>query len=236
MVGYGAYGTSIRPSYSKKIISWALEGGIFAIAHVRGGGEKGDAWYKGGFKETKPNSWKDLIACTKYLISNKYTSPKNMAINGGSAGGITVGRAMTERPDLFAAVIIDVGTLNTIRAETAFNGENNAKEFGTVKDFNEFKWLLEMDSYHNTEKGISYPATLAITGMNDSRVPPWHSAKFIAKLRECNISKNPILLDVKFKSGHGSNDSKNEKYEGIANVLAFAFWQTGHPDYQPKTN
>ncbi|PKV52034.1 oligopeptidase B [Aquimarina sp. MAR_2010_214] len=234
MIGYGAYGSSITPSFSRKIMSWALEGGIFAVAHVRGGGEKGDAWYKGGFKETKPNTWKDLIACTEYLIKKKYTSAKKMTVNGGSAGGITVGRAMTERPDLFAAVIINVGKMNTIRSEVGFNGENNAKEFGTIKDSEEFKWLLEMDSYHHIKKGEAYPGTLIITGMNDSRVAPWHSAKFAAKLQKYNSSQNPILLDVKFESGHGSNDSKKERYEGVADILSFAFWQTGHPDYQPE--
>lgn len=234
MIGYGAYGNSITPSFSRKIMSWALEGGIFAVAHVRGGGEKGDAWYKGGYKETKPNTWKDLIACTEYLIKNKYTSAKKMAINGGSAGGIAVGRAMTERPDLFAAVIINAGKLNTVRGEIGFNGENNIKEFGTVKKPEEFKWLLEMDSYHHIKKGETYPSTLIITGMNDSRVAPWHSAKFAAKLQRYNSSRNPILLDVKFKSGHGNSDSKKQRYEGVADVLSFAFWQTGHPDYQPK--
>ncbi|MEW7277763.1 prolyl oligopeptidase family serine peptidase [Aquimarina sp. 2201CG1-2-11] len=233
MIGYGAYGISIPPSFTTKIMTWALKGGIFAVAHVRGGGEKGDSWYKGGFKQTKPNSWKDLIACTEYLIDQKYTSPKKMALHGGSAGCITVGRAMTERPDLFAGVILSVGFLNTVRIEQGFNGENNAKEFGSVEDPEEFKGLLEMDSYHHIKKGVAYPATLITTGMNDSRVAPWHSAKFTSKLQESNASDNPVLLRVKFKSGHSSN-STQERLENVADVLSFAFWQTGHPDYQPK--
>ncbi|WP_271784972.1 prolyl oligopeptidase family serine peptidase [Aquimarina algiphila] len=234
MIGYGAYGRSIEPGFSEKITSWAIEGGVFAIAHVRGGGEKGDAWYRGGFKETKPNTWKDLISCTEYLIQNRYTSSKKIAIHGASAGGITVGRAMTERPDLFAAVIASVGVMNTVRAETGFNGENNAKEFGTIKNEKEFKGLLEMDSYHNIKKGVSYPATLVTTGMNDSRVAPWHSAKFVAKLQEYNSSENPILFDVDYGSGHNSSDSRKTRIKSVTDVLSFAFWQTGHPKYQLK--
>lgn len=234
MIGYGAYGLPIKPVFSEKIISWALEGGIFAVAHVRGGGEKGDSWYKGGYKATKPNSWKDLIACTEYLIKKKYTSVKKIAIHGGSAGGITVGRAMTERPDLFGAVIVSVGKMNTVRSEFGYNGENNVKEYGTVKDPEEFKGLLEMDSYHHIQKGVAYPATLVITGMNDARVPPWHSTKFAARLQDATSSDNPVLLDIDFESGHSTANSRKKRLNSVADVLAFAFWQTGHPDYQPK--
>lgn len=234
ITAYGAYGTSIKPRFSKKIMTWVKEGGIYAIAHVRGGGEKGDAWYKGGLKNTKPNTWKDLIASTEYLIKNKYTSSDKVVINGSSAGGIAVGRAMTERPDLFKAVILNVGCLNALRTETGYNGENNIKEFGSVKDSLGFRNLLAMDSYYHIKKGVSYPATLVTTGINDSRVPPWHSAKFVAKLLECNSSKNPVLLSIDSNGGHGFNTSKKKKEEKVAQALSFAFWQTGHPDYQLK--
>ncbi|OED39687.1 hypothetical protein AB832_03850 [Flavobacteriaceae bacterium (ex Bugula neritina AB1)] len=234
IVAYGAYGTSIQPMFTQKIMTWIHEGGIFAVAHIRGGGEKGDAWHKGGFKETKPNSWKDLIACSEYLIKEKYTDKGKIAINGASAGGITVGRAMTERPDLFGAVIANVGFMNTVRMEEGLNGANNTKEFGSVKNKDEFSWLLEMDSYHHIDKDVEYPATLITTGVNDARVPFWHSAKFAAKLQESTIGDTPILLKVGFQSGHGISLSKNKKLEDIADTLVFALWQTGHPDYQPK--
>ncbi|WP_299433851.1 prolyl oligopeptidase family serine peptidase [uncultured Aquimarina sp.] len=234
MIGYGAYGSSLQPMNSVKIMTWVQEGGIFAIAHVRGGGEKGDAWYKGGYKDTKPNSWKDFIACGEYLIHKKYTSKKKIAVNGGSAGGITVGRALTERPDLFASVIINVGKMNTIRGEIGLNGKNNAKEFGSVKDSVGFRGLLEMDSYHHVKKGVSYPAMLVTTGINDARVSPWHSIKFAKKIQDFNSSIKPILLKVGFKSGHGIGNSAQKRIEDTADVLSFAFWQTGHPNYQPK--
>ncbi|MEW7280702.1 prolyl oligopeptidase family serine peptidase [Aquimarina sp. 2201CG1-2-11] len=233
MIGYGAYGYVFSPVYSQKFMTWVEEGGIIAIAHVRGGGEKGDAWHKGGFKKTKSNSWKDLIACAEYLINEKYTSAKNLAINGGSAGGITVGRAMTERPDLFAAAILQVGKLNSLRGEFGTNGKNNTKEFGSVADSLEFKALYEMDVYQSIEKGKKYPGTLIKMGVKDSRVAPWHSAKFAARLQECNVSDNPTLLHVDFDKGHGHVDSKTKRMNSNIEVLIFALWQTGHPDYQP---
>lgn len=234
MIGYGSYGTSLRPRFSEKIMTWIHEGGIYVIAHVRGGGEKGDKWYKGGFKETKSNTWKDFIACAEFIVDRKYTSKNKLAINGVSAGGITVGRAMTERPDLFAVVIANVGFMNAIKLESHSNGANNTKEFGTIKTKEGFQTLLEMDSYNNISKGKSYPATLLTTGMNDFRVPPWDPAKFVARLQDYNSSGNPILLKVDFESGHGSSNSKTKRLNDTADVLAFAFWQTGHPNYQPK--
>ncbi|OED39685.1 hypothetical protein AB832_03845 [Flavobacteriaceae bacterium (ex Bugula neritina AB1)] len=141
---------------------------------------------------------------------------------------------MTERPDLFGAVIINVGIINMVRAETGFNGANNTKEFGTVKNKEEFDALLEMDSYHHIQKGVKYPSTLIITGMNDARVPPWHSGKFFAKLQGFNTSTNPILLKVKFKDGHLTTNSKQKKLDNNADIITFALQHTGHPDYQPE--
>ncbi|WP_158250394.1 prolyl oligopeptidase family serine peptidase [Aquimarina sp. I32.4] len=234
MRAYGAYGVSMVPNSYYPFLLYAREGGIYAVAHVRGGGEKGDSWYKGGHKATKPNSWKDFIACTEYLIANKYTSKGKIAIWSGSAGGIVIGRAITERPDLYNAAIIDRGMLNTIRLENGINGANSAKEFGSVKDSIGFKALLEMDSYHHIKDNTNYPATLITTGMNDTRVPSWQSMKFAARLQKANISDNPILLKTEFNSGHGLQFTKNKEFETMATALSFALWQTGHPEYQPK--
>ncbi|GAA4275987.1 prolyl oligopeptidase family serine peptidase [Aquimarina mytili] len=234
MRGYGAYGASMVPNSYYPFLLYAREGGIYAVAHVRGGGEKGDAWHKGGFKTTKSNSWKDFIACTEYLIDKKYTSKGKVAAWSGSAGGIMIGRAMTERPDLYSAVIIDRGILNTIRLENGVNGANSAKEFGSVKDSIEFKGLLTMDAYHHIKDNTNYPATLITTGMNDTRVPPWQSMKFATRLQKANSSNNPILLKTEFDSGHGLQFTKDKEFETMATALSFALWQTGHPDYQPK--
>lgn len=233
VMGYGAYGYSLTPFFSPNFMLWTNKGGVLAVAHVRGGGEKGDAWHKAGFKTTKPNTWQDLIACCEYLIEEKYTSSGNLAINGGSAGGILVGRAMTERPDLFAAAIPEVGVMNTVRTEASPNGPVNTPEFGTIADSVEAMALIEMDSYHHIEDGVKYPATMVTAGMNDPRVIAWEPAKFAARLIAANASDEPILFLVDYESGHGIGDTKTKRFEGLADMFSFALWQTGHPDFQP---
>lgn len=229
--GYGAYGRSRKPYFSYIRNSWVLEGGIYCIAHVRGGGEKGDTWHKAGQKTTKPNTWKDLIACTEYLIDKKYTSKKYTAIYGGSAGGIMIGGAVTERPDLFAAAISSVGMMNPLRSETRKGGGTaNAKEYGTVKDSLECMGLIAMDPYLRIKKKTQYPAMMLTAGMNDPRVSPWVPGKFVAQM-QASDTKNPIVFDVDYNAGHNGNSSPEEKW---ANYYAFVLWQMGHPDYQMK--
>lgn len=232
---YGAYGVSRTPFFAKSFLLWANQGGVVAIAHVRGGGEKGEEWHLGGYKETKPNSWKDLIACTEYLIDEKFTSSKKIAIWGGSAGGITVGRAMTERPDLFGAVIVEAGVLNALRSEKNGIGGTDVSEYGSINNPKEFKGILEMDAYLHIKKGIKYPATLISTGINDPRIAPWQSTKFVAKLLADNESKKDILLKIDYEGGHGGGSIPIvQRYSVLSDIFAFAFWQLGHPDYQPK--
>lgn len=234
LMGYGSYGSPSAPYFSPTLLTWVSEGGILAVAHVRGGGEKGDAWHRAGFKTTKPNTWKDAIACTEYLIKEKYTSANHTTIFGLSAGGIMVARAITERPDLYRVAIGMVPAINMMRSEFEINGANNIKEFGTVKDSIEFKALLEMDAYHHIKKNQEYPATLITAGMKDQRVVAWDPAKFVAKLQYANQGKNPILFKVDFNEGHRINSSREKAYEELADIFSFALWQTGHPDYQPK--
>lgn len=229
---YGSYGVSSTPFFAKTYLLWVNEGGVVAIAHVRGGGEKGEQWRLGGYKGTKPNTWRDLIDCTEYLINEKYTSKEKVAIWGASAGGITVGRAMTERPELFKAVIAEVGALNMLRDESAINSQ--PKEFGSMKNPEGFKGLLAMDAYQHIEKGVKYPATFITGGLNDQRVIPWMPTKFAAKLLAGNTSDNPILLKIDFEGGHAGNVPIAQRYANIGDMFAFAFWQLGHPDYQPK--
>ncbi len=233
LTGYGAYGRSLKPEFDPDLLLFAYEGGIIATAHVRGGGELGEQWRNGGLKTTKANSWKDLIACTKYLISENYSSSKNIAIHGMSAGGITIGRAMAERPELFAVAIPKVGWMNTLRFEESPFGQQNVGEIGTVKDSVECMALIEMDAYLNLKEGINYPATLVTAGMNDTKAIAWGPAKFAARLKAVNVSDNPILFRVDYETGHVS-DTKTKYYNDIADVLSFVLWQTGHPKYQLK--
>ena len=234
--GYGSYGFSIEPSFSPMLLSWITKGGIYAIAHVRGGGELGDAWHQGGKKATKPNTWKDFIACAEYLIENNYTTSEKLSIMGRSAGGILIGRAMTERPDLFAVSIALVGSMNALRFENTPSGPNNTKEFGTVKNPEECKGLLEMDAYLHIEDNTDYPATLVTTGMKDPRVTPWIPAKFTARLQAATTSENPVLLRVDYADGHGFASTKLKQAARWADIFSFALWQTGHPDFQSNAS
>lgn len=234
MDSYGSFGISMRPSFSLRRLLWVMEGGIYAIAHVRGGGEKGDTWHKGGYKATKPNTWKDFISCAEFLIKNKYTSSKKIAIWSGSAGGILIGRAITDRPNLFTVAVVEFGSLNIIRSIVHANGDNIAKEFGSIKDPKEFKNLLEMDAYQHIKEKERYPATLLTAGLNDPRVPVWNTIKFGARLQKANTSNKPNFLLIDSESGHAKDDPKLKEFERYANILSFALWQTKHPDYQPK--
>jgi prolyl oligopeptidase len=231
--GYGAYGNSITPFFAPSLLLWTAKGGMLAVAHVRGGGELGDAWHKAGMKNTKPNTWKDLIASAEYIVREGYTSPSHIAINAASAGGILVGRAMTERPDLFAAAMPQVGLLNALRGEETPNGPANVPEFGSFRNPQECRALIEMDAYLHLKNGVRYPAALVTAGMNDPRVIAWEPAKFAARLQASTASDRPVLFFTDFKAGHGIGDQKTKQFESLADILSFGLWQTGHPEFQP---
>jgi prolyl oligopeptidase len=232
--GYGAYGISSKPFYDQEMYAWYELGGIYAVAHVRGGGEYGEEWHKAGQKATKANTWKDLIAGAEYLIQKKYTSPQKLAAMGGSAGGITAGRAITERPDLFGAAILRVGALNTLRSETSANGPPNIPEFGTVTTEEGFKALYEMDSYQHVVDGVRYPAVMLTHGFNDPRVDVWESAKMAARLQRATASKKPVLLRIDFEAGHGYGSTTSQYTMEWADICAFLLWQFGVPAFQPR--
>ncbi len=202
IIAYGAYGSMLDPGFQGSMLAFLSLGGVIVYAHVRGGGEKGEDWHKAGMKQTKPNTWRDAIDVAEYLAQAKWTSPAHLALWGTSAGGIMVGRAITERPDLFRAAIGDVGCFNTLRFELTANGPGNDVEFGTFKKEDEFHGLLAMDSYHHVVDGTAYPAVLCITGANDPRVESWVVGKFAARLQATTTSKLPVLLRVDYGSGH----------------------------------
>jgi prolyl oligopeptidase len=236
LYGYGAYGISQTPFYRPTFLPWFNRGGILAVAHVRGGGEYGEDWHKAGYKLTKPNTWNDAIACGEWLAAHKYTSPAKMAIMGGSAGGIFVGRAITERPELFGAAVDEVPVSDSIRMEFSSNGVPNIPEFGTVKDEDGFKGLLAMSSYHHVKDGTKYPAVLLTTGINDPRVDAWEAGKMAARLQAASTSGKPILLRIDFDAGHGFGSTKKSQYEERADTLAFLFWQFGVAGFQPEAH
>ncbi|MFM2303485.1 MAG: Prolyl endopeptidase precursor [Cyanobacteriota bacterium] len=233
LTGYGAYGFSLNPSYGHTLYAWYERGGILAIAHVRGGGENGEEWYRAGFQQTKPNTWKDFITCAEYLIEHKYTSPAKLAGEGVSAGGILIGRAITERPDLFAVAIPCVGCLNQVRLETTPNGVNNIPEFGSCETEAGFQALYEMDAFLHVRNGVNYPAMLITHGITDPRVEPWQSAKFAARVQAASASGKPVLLRMDYEAGHGIGSIKTQVIQKRADIFAFMMWHFGMENYQP---
>src|SRR6266702_7199348 len=220
--GYGAYGISATPYFSIRR-SVANRGVVLAFAHPRGGSETGEAWYKAGYKTTKPNTWKDFISCAEYLVRKGYTSPEKLAGTGTSAGGILISRAVTERPDLYRAAICNVGCANALRMEFSANGPVNTPEFGTVKDPVECQALYEMDGVQHVQGGVKYPAVMGVVGWNDRRVPPWQTGKFVAALQSASASPNPVLMMVNYDSGHFTEE-KVVTFRDFANQMAFLLW------------
>jgi prolyl oligopeptidase len=231
---YGAYGINSDPYFAPRYIAWLDQGGVWATAHVRGGGEFGREWHEAGRLLTKDNTWLDMIAAAEKLIADRWSSASKLAIRGGSAGGIMAGRSLTERPDLFAAVISQVGVSNSLRAEFSQNGPPNVPEFGSVSTQEGFKGLYEMDSYQHVKDGVRYPAVLLTTGMTDPRVDPWQAAKMAARLQKASTSGKPVLLRVEFQAGHGIGSTRSQRDDEYADIFAFVLWQAGAPGFQPS--
>jgi prolyl oligopeptidase len=232
--GYGSYGIVESERFSQSVVSWVERGGVYAIAHVRGGGELGEDWHRGGFMSTKLNTILDFIACAQYLVDAGYSSPKYLAAEGGSAGGITVGGAMTWRPDLFGVILDAVGMSDTLRFETEPNGPPNVSEFGSIKTEAGFHGLYAMSAYAHVRDGVAYPSVLFMTGANDPRVSPWHMAKMAARVQAATSSGRPVLLRVDYDAGHGGIGATEDQVESmIADEQAFALWQMGVPAFTP---
>lgn len=224
---YGSYGSAAyTPSFAGKTLALIDAGFIVGYANVRGGGEYGREWHKAGQLENKPNTWRDLIAVCEDMVAQKYTSPSRLAIGGRSAGGITVGRALTERPDLFAAVIDGVGWSNPLRYVVEQNGYGEEPEWGAINDPAGYKALKSIDSYQAVKDGTRYPAVLLTTGVKDPRVAPFHVAKMTARLQAASTSGKPILLRVDYDAGHGIGSTRAQQDREAADTYAFLVWQT----------
>ncbi len=234
---YGAYGVTQAAAFSPTALAWLERGGILGTCHVRGGGEYGEAWHKGGQKLSKANSWQDLIACSEYLNERKFTRKAKLALQGEGAGGIAVGRAFTERPDLFAAAVSAAGVFDALRAEFAPAGPSSIAEFGSVKTAEGIRALMAMSSLHQVKDGARYPALLLMHGLNDSTVEPWQSAKMAARLQAATAADrdaDPVLLRLDYDGGHGPGSSRAQHNAEIADVYSFLLWQFGDPAFQPK--
>jgi len=232
---YGSYGISDLADFSIRRASAMRKGITYGLCHVRGGGELGEQWRLGGKDANKHNTWGDLIACSEYLVARGTTTTPKLFILGGSAGGITMGRSLTERPDLFAGVLDLVPSANTLRAEFTAGGPANIPEFGTITNAAGLANLYEMDTIQHIKKGTQYPAVMITTGLNDPRVAPWEPAKAAAALQASGTSK-PVLLRIDEEAGHGIGSTKTQTDALAADVVAFVFWRAGLPEWQPAAD
>ncbi len=228
--GYGGYGISQTPGFSARRKLWLEQGGIYVITNIRGGAEYGDAWHLAGRLTQKQNVFDDFAACAQYLVDHKYTSPEHMACQGGSNGGLLMGATLVQHPELFGAVVSEVGIYDMLRVELSPNGLFNTTEFGTVKDTAQFHALLAYSPYHNVKNGTQYPSLLLLTGANDPRVTPANSFKFAARLQASGTTR-PVLLRTSMTTGHIGTplDARNQQY---ADIFAFLFSQLRVP-YKP---
>ena len=229
---YGSYGISELADFSVRRAVAMRQGITYGVCHVRGGGELGEQWRLGGKDANKHNTWDDLIRCSEYLIARGVTTPAKLFILGGSAGGITMGRAMTERPDLFAGVLDEVPAANPLRSEFTAGGPANIPEFGSITTAEGLANLYEMDTIQHVKKGTQYPAVMITTGLNDPRVAPWEPAKLAAALQASGTAR-PILLRIDEEAGHGVGSTKTQTDALGADIIAFVFWRAGLPDWQP---
>ena len=227
LYGYGGYGLSEQPYFSVRNRVWLDAGGVFAVANLRGGGEFGEEWHLAGNLTRKQNVFDDMIGAARHLVDRGYTTPARLAALGGSNGGLLMGAILTQRPELFRAIVSSVGIYDMLRVELTPNGAFNVTEFGTVKDRAQFDALYAYSPYHRVKDGTAYPALLLTTGENDGRVEPYNSRKMAALLQAATSPGRPVLLRISMDTGHGMGTSMNTRVEEDADNYAFLMEQLG---------
>jgi prolyl oligopeptidase len=227
LYAYGGFNISLTPSFSTSRMVFLENGGIFAMPNLRGGGEYGENWHKGGMLEKKQNVFDDFIAAAEYLIKEKYTSSQKLAIAGGSNGGLLVGAAMTQRPELFKVALPAVGVMDMLRYHKFTIGWGWAVEYGSSEKEDQFNYLFKYSPLHNLKEGVHYPATLVTTADHDDRVVPAHSFKFAATLQEKHKGKNPVLIRIETKAGHGAGKPTSKQIEEAADIWSFVWYNMG---------
>jgi len=233
LYGYGGFNISMTPAFSRAVVLWLERGGVYAVANLRGGGEYGEDWHRAGMLDRKQNVFDDFIAAATWLVDQKYTRPGRLAIYGGSNGGLLVGAALTQRPDLFRAVVCAVPLLDMLRYENFQIARLWAPEYGSASDEKQFKVLRAYSPYHNVKDDTAYPAVLLEAAESDSRVDPMHARKMAARLQKASSSKQPILLRIETKAGHGVGKPLAKVIEEAADTWTFLLWQLGLETRQP---
>ncbi len=227
LTGYGGFNVSMTPEFNKALFPWLDRGGIFAMANLRGGSEFGEDWHRAGMLDKKQNVFDDFIAAAEYLQKEGYTDKEHLAIRGGSNGGLLMGAALTQRPDLFRAVVCQVPLLDMLRYQNFQIAKLWIPEYGSSDDPKQFQWLYAYSPYHHVKDGTVYPAVLFMTADTDTRVDPMHAKKMTAELQVANGGPNPILLRIEPKAGHGAGKPISKIVEEWTDIYSFLFWQLG---------
>jgi prolyl oligopeptidase len=225
--GYGGFNISMTPAFSRSLLLWLERGGVVAIPNIRGGGEYGEAWHQGGMLGHKQNSFDDFIAAAEWLIRERYTNPERLAAAGGSNGGLLMGAVLTQRPELFGAVVIQVPLLDMLRYHRFLIARLWIPEYGSAEDPEQFRWLRAYSPYHHVRDGVRYPAVLLATAESDTRVDPMHARKMAARLQAATSSDRPVLLRLEARAGHGAGKPLNKVLDELTDTWTFVFWQLG---------
>jgi len=229
LTGYGGFDQSMTPSFLRRTLPWVDAGGVFALANLRGGGEFGRRWHEAGMREKKQNVFDDFIAAAEALGQQGWAAPKRIAITGRSNGGLLVGAAMVQRPDLFAAVVCGVPLLDMVRYTQFGSGRTWAEEFGDPGVEADFRWLYAYSPYHHVAAGTRYPPLLLLSADHDDRVDPMHARKFWAAVAAAEATPQPVLLRIERNAGHGGADLVKQSVAESVDTLAFLFAELGVP-------
>lgn len=227
LTGYGGFNIPMTPGFSRSLLAWLEQGGVVAVPNLRGGGEYGEAWHQGGMLGTKQNTFDDFIAAAEFLIRAGYTSPSRLAIAGGSNGGLLMGAVLTQRPDLFRAVVIQVPLLDMLRYHRFLIARLWIPEYGSADDPEQFRWLKSYSPYHHVRSGVAYPAVLLATAESDSRVDPLHARKMAARLQAASASDHPILLRLESRAGHGAGKPVSKVLDELVDTWTFIARELG---------
>jgi prolyl oligopeptidase len=227
LTGYGGFRASLTPYFSSRAAAWMSMGGVYAVPNLRGGGEFGETWHRAGMLDQKQNTFDDFLAAAEWLIDNDYTSPERLAIMGGSNGGLLVGAALTQRPELFQAVVCTYPLLDMVRYHMFLIAKFWVPEYGSSEDHEQFEYIYDYSPYHQVEPGTEYPAVLFVTGDADTRVDPLHARKMTALLQAATASERPVLLHYDTTAGHSGGRPVTSVIDDLTDQLLFLTWQLG---------